>query len=254
MEQDGTRSPPSTEDRILEAARAVMVKRGTAGARMQEIADEAGVNAALLHYYFGSKRRLADAVLRTVAWPLVVRFLGAWSPSDSLEENVRRAVAVCVDEMDRDPAVMGYILAEAHRNPDRLARVRAELEGAAAESAPGLVEWLGPRLRQRAAARGVEPVAPEEFLLDLVGLAVFPYLVRPALLAVPGLDEAAVERLLVERARGVPVLLLGAPAAAGAAPTERLSPRPEWPAATSLGRPRSRPGSSPPPGAGRRPS
>ena len=48
-----------TEQRILEAARVVFVRRGTAGARMQEIAAEAGVNQALLHYYFRSKERLA---------------------------------------------------------------------------------------------------------------------------------------------------------------------------------------------------
>ena len=44
-----------TEQRILDAARAVFIKRGTAGARMAEIADEAGVNQALLHYYFRTK-------------------------------------------------------------------------------------------------------------------------------------------------------------------------------------------------------
>ena len=55
-----------TESRILEAARRVFIRRGTAGARMQEIAAEAGVNQALVHYYFGSKNALAERV----AWPL----------------------------------------------------------------------------------------------------------------------------------------------------------------------------------------
>src|SRR5215470_6106039 len=50
-----------TEQRIVDAAHAVFVRRGTAGARMQEIAAEAGVNQALLHYYFRSKEQLARA-------------------------------------------------------------------------------------------------------------------------------------------------------------------------------------------------
>ena len=50
-----------TEQRILEAARTVFLRDGTAGARMQEIAREAGVNQALLHYYFRSKERLSAA-------------------------------------------------------------------------------------------------------------------------------------------------------------------------------------------------
>jgi len=50
-----------TEQRILDAAHAVFVRRGSAGARMQEIAAEAGVNQALLHYYFRTKELLARA-------------------------------------------------------------------------------------------------------------------------------------------------------------------------------------------------
>jgi len=45
----------STEEKILEAAKKVFVNKGMAGARMQDIADEAGINKALLHYYFRSK-------------------------------------------------------------------------------------------------------------------------------------------------------------------------------------------------------
>src|ERR1700756_1616980 len=58
-----------TEARILDAAHRVFVKRGTAGARTQEIAKEAGVNSALLHYYFRTKERLPPGGLRPRAGP-----------------------------------------------------------------------------------------------------------------------------------------------------------------------------------------
>ena len=64
-----------TEAKILAAARTVFMRGGTAGARMQEIAAAAGVNQALLHYYFRSKDRLAQAVFRDAAgrlFPVVV--------------------------------------------------------------------------------------------------------------------------------------------------------------------------------------
>ena len=51
-----------TEDRILEAAKTVFMKHGLYGARMQDIADTAGINKALLHYYFRSKEKLFDKV------------------------------------------------------------------------------------------------------------------------------------------------------------------------------------------------
>src|SRR5258708_3365012 len=60
-----------TEQKILDAAHAVFVRSGTAGARTQEIAREAGVNSALLHYYFRTKDRLAQAVFQRAAMQLV---------------------------------------------------------------------------------------------------------------------------------------------------------------------------------------
>ena len=74
-----SRHDGATEQRILEAARAVFMRKGTAGARMQEIAAEAGVNQALLHYYFRSKERLSAAVFQQVAmrlFPAIAEILG----------------------------------------------------------------------------------------------------------------------------------------------------------------------------------
>ena len=45
----------NTEEKIIDAATDVFVQKGMDGARMQEIADLAGINKALLHYYFRSK-------------------------------------------------------------------------------------------------------------------------------------------------------------------------------------------------------
>ena len=54
----------STEQTILQAAKKVFIQKGMEGARMQEIADEAGINKALLHYYFRSKDKLFEAIFQ----------------------------------------------------------------------------------------------------------------------------------------------------------------------------------------------
>ena len=81
MIKSSSQSPDrDTEQRILDAAHVVFLRRGTAGARMQEIAKEADVNSALLHYYFRSKERLAEAVFQRAAMqlmPAVIRILGS---------------------------------------------------------------------------------------------------------------------------------------------------------------------------------
>src|SRR4030095_3359762 len=80
-----------TEQRILDAAHAVFLRRGTAGARMQEIAKEANANSALLHYYFRSKERLAEAVFQRAAMqlmPAVIRILGSDAELEAKVETV----------------------------------------------------------------------------------------------------------------------------------------------------------------------
>jgi AcrR family transcriptional regulator len=59
--------PPSTPDRILEAAIAEFVDHGFSGARVDRIAERAGVNKQLLYRHFGSKDGLFDAAVRCMA-------------------------------------------------------------------------------------------------------------------------------------------------------------------------------------------
>src|SRR6202521_2182169 len=81
-----------TEQRILDAAHVVFLRRGTAGARMQDIATEAGVNQALLHYYFRSKARLSEAVFRRAAQQLFPRVIEVIASEAELEDKVTRVV------------------------------------------------------------------------------------------------------------------------------------------------------------------
>src|SRR6185312_14461379 len=90
-----------TERRILDAAHAVFLRRGTAGARMQEIADEAGVNKALLHYYFRSKDRLAEAVFQRVAGTLFPPVLAVMASDAEIEDKVRRVIAIELEELTK---------------------------------------------------------------------------------------------------------------------------------------------------------
>src|SRR5215217_6916550 len=105
-----SRKPPKsispdgeTEQRILEAARTVFIRRGTAGARMQEIAGEAGVNQALLHYYFRSKERLAVAVFQQMASRLFPALLHTLGADFSLDEKIDRIVALYLENLSRNP-------------------------------------------------------------------------------------------------------------------------------------------------------
>lgn len=200
-----------TERRILDAADAVFLRRGTAGARMQEIADEAGVDKALLHYYFRSKDRLAAAVFQRAArelFPFAVVTIASNLP---LEEKVERFIHLYLDTIRRNPHLPGYILSELHHHPERAGQLLETLVGRPAEGlAPPVLETLGAQIEERVRAGRMHPIAPEQFVLNLISLCIFPFAAKPLIQVLLGLDEGDFDRLIDERRTDLPGFFLRA--------------------------------------------
>jgi TetR/AcrR family transcriptional regulator len=200
-----------TEQRILEAARVVFVRRGTAGARMQEIAAEAGVNQALLHYYFRSKERLAEAVFRQVAGRIVPTILGLLGSDLPIEAKVEQIVAAYVDAFSRSPFLPGYILSELHHHPERATQLfTSAVGGSPNQIVPAVLEKLRTQIDARAREGSMRPIAPEQFMVNLLSLCVFPFAARPFLSVALGFDDDAFARFIAERKRELPRFFLNA--------------------------------------------
>jgi TetR/AcrR family transcriptional regulator len=210
----GVREAPrdgDTEGRILDAAHAVFLRRGTAGARMQEIADEAGVNKALLHYYFRSKDRLAEAVFGRILrgmFPPLISILGS---ELALEEKVHRFVALELEILSRNPFVPAYLIAEMNQHPDRVPQLVKALAGVELGGVvPQVRGTLQRQLDARAADGTMRPLAAEQFFVNLVSLCIFPFAARPLICAALGMDSARFAAFIEERKTALPEFFLGA--------------------------------------------
>ena len=192
-----------TRERILTAAHLVFLRHGTAGARMQEIADEAGVNKALLHYYFGSKARLADAVFVRAAGELFPRLFGILASEQPIEQKVRMLVPMYIDFLGPRPYLPVYVMHELHAHPDRLQRLFAE-------KGPAPLDTLRRQIDERVAAGEMRPIAAEEFVVNLISMIVFPFMARPALEALLRIDRAKWDAFLDARRTSVPEFFLAA--------------------------------------------
>ena len=78
----------TSEKLILNAAENIFIKKGMDGARMQEIADEAGINKALLHYYFRNKQQLFEAVFMNAFSLLAPQLNSILNDDSSIEEKI----------------------------------------------------------------------------------------------------------------------------------------------------------------------
>ncbi len=197
-----------TEEKILAAARKVFVKEGTAGARMQEIAAEAGVNQALLHYYFRSKDQLAQAVFRDVAgrlFPAIMMVLGS---DATIEEKVEQVVHLYIDNVRKNPFLPGYILAELHHHPGRIESFREALGFNPAKFKTLIAAKLSKQLRAEAAAGRMRAISAEQFIVNLLSLSVFPFAARPMLYLALGMSDRKFEAFLNVRRRELPAFIL----------------------------------------------
>ncbi|HEU4642792.1 MAG TPA: TetR/AcrR family transcriptional regulator [Gemmatimonadaceae bacterium] len=200
-----------TEQRILDAANAVFLRRGTAGARMQEIADEAGVNKALLHYYFRSKDRLAQAIFQRVAKGLFPAIVAVLASDAEIEEKVERVIAFELDYLSRSPFVPAYLIGEMNADPERVRQFAQATLGVDVEGiGTPVLGKLERQLRARARAGTLRPISAGQFLVNLLSLCIFPFAGRPLLAAVLHLDERGYARFIEQRKKELPAFFLNA--------------------------------------------
>ena len=194
-----------TEQRILEAARTVFLRSGTAGARMQEIAREAGVNQALLHYYFRSKERLSAAVFEQIAsriFPALVQTLGA---DTSLDEKIDALVGVYLDNLSQNPFVPGYLISELHHHPDRVRLLLAGAIGADPKAVlPLLLKKLERQIDEQVRAGAMRRIQPQQLVINVISLCIFPFAARPMLSIAFGMDDADFARFISQRRKELP--------------------------------------------------
>ena len=193
---------PETRDRILDAADRVFIRKGTASGRTQDIADEAGVNKALVHYYFGTKAALADAVFARALGLLVPRIFGILAdPGRSLDQKVPAIVKEQIDFHSAHPYFAGYMVAELHAHPERVARL-------VAAQGPIPLDVLRRQLQEGARAGKLRRISPEQFVASMMGLLLFPFAIRSALCELLDFDAARWNAFLEERRRNLPDFVL----------------------------------------------
>jgi TetR/AcrR family transcriptional regulator len=160
------------EERILEAARIVFVRKGLAGARMQEIADEAGINKALLHYYFRSKEKLFDRIFQEVFQTISTGIGNAFSDDIPLFEKLKRFIDLYVDVLLKNPYLPIFFLSEIQQNPERLQQF---IEKDIFKNLSGFFIQLNADIN----SGKIRPIHMAHLMLNMIGMLVMPFAVKP---------------------------------------------------------------------------
>ncbi|MFZ2285836.1 MAG: TetR/AcrR family transcriptional regulator [Bacteroidales bacterium] len=106
-----------TKDKIFRAASEIFEEKGYAAARMQEIADRAGINKALLHYYFNNKEQLFMAVFQVLLKKMFEKITSIFAEEISFREKIRRFLDEHIEFLIKNPSLPIFLLNEISRNP-----------------------------------------------------------------------------------------------------------------------------------------
>ena len=112
----------TTEEKILAAAKQVFVKKGMTGARMQDIADTAGINKALLHYYFRSKEKLFEVIFKEAATRLFPKINEILNSDLPLFDKIHQFTHDYVEMVIETPYLPLFVLNEINKQPHEFSK------------------------------------------------------------------------------------------------------------------------------------
>lgn len=196
MKKDST-----TEERILEAAKKVFILRGLAGARMQDIADEAGINKALLHYYFRSKDKLFETIFAEVAQRFLPRLSEILKSDRTLFQKIEAFSEEYIDNVSKNPFIPLFVMNELNRQPKEFMK---KMFG-------GEKPWFGlfvQDVQEAVRKKQIKPIEPLNLLVNTVALCVFPFLARPMMQMISGANDAQFKAFIEERKKSVPQFVI----------------------------------------------
>ncbi|UZD35933.1 TetR/AcrR family transcriptional regulator [Capnocytophaga ochracea] len=188
----------STEERIKAAARKVFHQKGFAGTRTRDIAEEAGINHAMLNYYFRSKEKLFEMVMmETMAQFFKGVNLMLNDEKTSLDEKIDLIVSNYVDLLLKEPELPTFILNEVRPNPQAFVEQNPIKEA--------LTHSVLTRQYAEAVARG-EITEPNlmQAILNVIGLVIFPFIAKPILTSIVNIPEEQYKALMLQRKTLIP--------------------------------------------------
>lgn len=189
---------PNTEEKIKSAAARLFTTKGFAATRTRDIAAEAGINLALLNYYFRSKENLYRIIM---AENFQVFFRGALqiiqNKETGIEEKISQLVEYYINRLLENPDIPSFVINEIRSNPNSLIQqvgMHEELKETTIIS----------QIRQYLEEKGSD-MDPVQFIMNLMGMTIFPFLAAPVFQSAFGLEKEHFTQLLSQRKKLIPI-------------------------------------------------
>jgi len=193
----------NTESSILSAAKRIFQHKGMAGARMQEIADEAGINKALLHYYFRSKQLLFEAVFKKAFLMLAPQLNEVMNSDASIFEKIKNFSSNYISFVIKHPYLPNFIIQELNRSPEFIEKLMTE------KHFPN-IDKFRKQVNDKVAEGVIRAIKAEQLFINILALNIFPFIAAPLLKGFTNTNDKDYKQLMEERKTEVADFIINA--------------------------------------------
>ena len=182
----------STEEKILAAAKTIFIEKVMDGARMQDIADKAGINKALLHYYFKNKEKLFEVIFKEGAEKLFSKINSILNSDFPLFEKIRLFSTEYAEIISQNPYLPLFVLNEMNKQPHSF------LENIFGKNQPtfeNLVNQIDKEIKKGT----IKPVSPVNLVINMISLSIFPFVAKPVFQRIMNLDPLQFSTIMDQR-------------------------------------------------------
>ena len=199
-----TEKDKQTEEKIFESATEVFIEKGMDGARMQDIANRAGINKSLLHYYYRTKDHLFNAVFEMIAGQMFKKFAPIFDENLSLEEKIRFFFREHIAFMQKNPRLPLFILNELHRNPGRIRKLVQSID------INKVWTTLEAQHKEELNKFNITRDNIPQFMTTVASMSVFPFAAKPVIAAIMEKMGYSFDNYIEERKEYAADLIIGA--------------------------------------------
>ncbi|MBV6647378.1 MAG: TetR/AcrR family transcriptional regulator [Cyclobacteriaceae bacterium] len=189
----------STEEKIKHAAARVFTRKGYAATKTRDIAEEAGINIASLHYYYRSKDRLFELIIGEALRVFSSTMDEIFGSQIPLHEKIKAFASRYIDFIKENPYIPLFIVSESHTNVDRINEMLSDQK---------TIDKLKLELEDLTEKGIIRPIHHGHFMMNLVSLTVFPFLSKPLLLKKIGISSSEYDMLIEERKSMIAEMLI----------------------------------------------
>jgi AcrR family transcriptional regulator len=187
----------TTEEKIRKAALKLFTKKGFAATRTRDISEEAGINLALLNYYYRSKEKLFELVMTEVLQNFFKGMTVIFNDQEtSLHQKVEIFVTRYTELLTQQPDLPLFIFHELRINPEKLGSKMGVNEV--------FKSYFFKQLQVEMDKKRITAIHPLHYVINMIAMSVFPFIAAPLLKHLAKMDTKDFNTLIAERKEMVP--------------------------------------------------